>query len=1413
MSTAHYTQKFDSVPEFWQFFNSLNSDDLIVELIQNELDANARHTQISFELDRLVCRGDGEPVTEDGWERLSYVKGAGDLVPSKRFRIGIKNHGLKACFALGDDIILRSGGQFIQQTLYQNGKQRSPSPAAFDHPLPDEQASATGCLVEVPYRTQFLRVTMGDTVEREPAGPDLVERLFLDACRQLPNRLMGVVSPKIRDHYSLTISHYALGRVKISWRAKRSSNKTTRQGRRFALFGRECAIASSSASVDSGTIYEQVCTFRISSPRDSTSAMPEHFEPNRNSFRAEIAWRVGKKNRPIASEGLRRYPIGYDSNSDEAHTGLGVHFSGPYRSDAQRHSISREDPLNACIDRGCRDALVDTMVSYLVPRHGAKSLELFVASSRPNGAALAQITELAVQKRAIPLQPPQRALRTKPGSRSFKLCPHKIQGPVFGPRQSSRSGKKKIVIPSFDTDRPEFSNTLSEICPVDQDQINKDVPNSVLGCLATDRFDDLIVFFNGEHALQRLQPLQGNVSFPWKNETEWKRSLGDPLIAKQHLDAVHAAIEKGYISPGSLIVFTVHIPDVNGEVQLLADLFSASMVPPSLKSRHLVLLLHPSLLGHALLKRSPWKRDTFTVSDYLDYADFNAAPLEERREFWRWLRENWKGLKSGEKNEIAQLPVWPGTSGDLCCFDSLCEPTSSRVTSILRGAIERPSHEIFSYGLANKSGRGKFAIRKAPTIDEIEDYLLDRLEAFPAERQLDTEGRRDFRAFENELAALVSTPELKGQVVKLGQIHAVALNGDSYLKPPGELVRNEGIVARLALRKRHVIHRAKRSLDQVQSWSPRVNPSARQIEAALREDGANHDAHIPRIREFVNQANKESIPREGIKDVPCIPLSGELYAPSQLAMRGRLDYWRDWKKSLPVGDVSAEVQRLYRAVGVIGGTPTVNESSLFFRWLNTREAEVIADHVDQILRHIVHRSGPLAWSTDHPEIPFIPVENSADEVRLVTRTEATKGIRPVVIPDFESLENQIRQHPRTPPVYLAVVESPRVNEPITAELRNFGLKTLRDLAGEPESVGGFGVNAQASTGQFEQVLKRLNSDTVARQLRKRFDDLGLDKRQKNLKRKWRDRLSAIEDVQVADSVIATYKLSRQTFTVPEVGKFDKGSGTLWLESSSDMQENFYDLIAELIFDDPQKFLGSVLRRAYEMELRYRNPDFLSEEFKRTDQFEMDDEVELDEDHQELVATSGIHPAPVRDPSRNLPKPEPIPARANTSRSLADQRRKPSSRNQPADETEQVENLKVKQYAWHCQACLATAEPVSLAPFGSYVASYQNRRGVMQAHHCDHVNALGARHVGNILLLCQYHHLDIGDAITRKDVIARFDETIDQSITFLSEDGTRQLVHGKRMAISPRQRDSALSLFFTNDHLNFWRERASEDRLI
>jgi hypothetical protein len=42
-----------------QFLNDLSRVDLIIELVQNELDAGSRHTVIAFEEDALVCEGDG----------------------------------------------------------------------------------------------------------------------------------------------------------------------------------------------------------------------------------------------------------------------------------------------------------------------------------------------------------------------------------------------------------------------------------------------------------------------------------------------------------------------------------------------------------------------------------------------------------------------------------------------------------------------------------------------------------------------------------------------------------------------------------------------------------------------------------------------------------------------------------------------------------------------------------------------------------------------------------------------------------------------------------------------------------------------------------------------------------------------------------------------------------------------------------------------------------------------------------------------------------------------------------------------------------------------------------------------------------------------------------------------------------
>jgi hypothetical protein len=95
---ADFVTEADWVPAFWNFLAGLDRDDLIAELVQNDLDQAATRTVISFEQDRLICEGNGNPVDAEGWLRLRKLHGAGHTVPAKRGKIGVKNHGLKDRF-------------------------------------------------------------------------------------------------------------------------------------------------------------------------------------------------------------------------------------------------------------------------------------------------------------------------------------------------------------------------------------------------------------------------------------------------------------------------------------------------------------------------------------------------------------------------------------------------------------------------------------------------------------------------------------------------------------------------------------------------------------------------------------------------------------------------------------------------------------------------------------------------------------------------------------------------------------------------------------------------------------------------------------------------------------------------------------------------------------------------------------------------------------------------------------------------------------------------------------------------------------------------------------------------------------------------------------------------------------------
>ena len=126
---GRFVTKFDAIPPFWNYLVGLDRNDLIAELVQNDLDQGATRTVISFERTSLICEGNGEPVEPEGWQRLQMILGAGDEVPAKRSRFGVKNHGLKAAFTIGDEIRLMSAAKPLFKRSTRRGATGHPTPA------------------------------------------------------------------------------------------------------------------------------------------------------------------------------------------------------------------------------------------------------------------------------------------------------------------------------------------------------------------------------------------------------------------------------------------------------------------------------------------------------------------------------------------------------------------------------------------------------------------------------------------------------------------------------------------------------------------------------------------------------------------------------------------------------------------------------------------------------------------------------------------------------------------------------------------------------------------------------------------------------------------------------------------------------------------------------------------------------------------------------------------------------------------------------------------------------------------------------------------------------------------------------------------------------------------------------------
>ena len=457
-------------------------------------------------------------------------------------------------------------------------------------------------------------------------------------------------------------------------------------------------------------VRERAAVFKTPIPSGTRQEFPEFFVVDTRQFAIEVAWRTDKNSKPMASIGTRRYPIGYSATSDSARTNTGVHFSGPYVSDAARHGISQASGLNDLIDGACRDALVEVMASHLLQRHGGKAMELYI-DDKPGAddGSLEDLVSRTIDKRALPLERREtkpfvrsKSVSSKPNKRISRRAP-------LGPRRLSDGSLANVVLPMFTWLEDGVSSLLSDICPATYDKIDKSVPRQILRQLHQ---GNNTITFDEVDAIQRMQPEAKASHFPWECDAEWQKVLGDVAVAMNYLDVIYETIQQGQLDSEPELAANMYLPDEYSSPRPLRTMHSAVNLPPNLTAHESVPILHVKLQGHPLLKRRGWKPRSFKIDDYVEMARLEEASVEHRQTFWDWLRNNGKKVNTNQLRKIRALPVWPREDGILLPFDDLCKPQSRRIESILRDDIQLPSSLIFRPGLVQRKGNSRLRFRR-----------------------------------------------------------------------------------------------------------------------------------------------------------------------------------------------------------------------------------------------------------------------------------------------------------------------------------------------------------------------------------------------------------------------------------------------------------------------------------------------------------------------------------------------------------------------------------------------------------------------------------------------------------------------------------------------------------------------------
>ena len=1402
-NAAEFVTEADWIPSFWNFLLGLDRNDLIAELIQNDLDQNATRTVISFEQDQLVCEGNGKPVDPEGWQRLRKIQGAGDSVPSKRGRIGVKNHGLKTAFKIGDEIRISSDGQSVYQTLFARGLDSAPYPGASPEPRPDPRAPLKGCRVIIRYRYRNIEPHEGEAVVFDAIDTQDIDDLFKSACSSIPEQFVGIVSPGVVPRYEIILRHWHLGEARFVFSCGRP-----RKARGIEIFRRRCSVSGTASSLPAN-LQEEVGR-RLLPLDGQLKQRIADFYRSRNRFFVEVSWPVDGRGKPRTGTGRFRYPIGYPEGL-QARTGHGVSFNAPFVSDTERHGLARNNETNKKLREACETLLVDVIARYTVPRWGPDGLNLLVPSQKSNNEdeAVRPLLATIACRGAVPTlgwrDAADRVIKTKKrkasgGSRHVAI------------RRPSESKRYQFVVPVATWREEAIHPSLSVICPKSERQLDPRVHQDIVRLLAdgdTDGFCEDFITFDENDALSRAKG-EGNQFFAASNNLE--QEFSQPLIVRYYLDVIEESIEEGKCNAetGISLREALLLPDVHAKPARFQTLHASAPLPADIPGLRLPPILHEDLASHPIFRRIKWHRPKYTMEKFLGGEVLQNADEQTRKLFWKWLCRNERSIRPRERTKLANIAIWPDVDGKFCKLSDLCDLRSRRVATILGDSIRRPHEHIRQLNIVSSDKKRRISIRRSPSQEEIADWLGRRIAPLVPDDTPDAATITALKCFEADLTILLKNPVI-ARMLNSVEITLPALAQDGSIRPREGLVLPSKNIERLALRKRFLL-KNNRCATALNKLSPALSePTVAMLICTLDEDRENFSALQARLRQFMALTERSDCYRDRLSGMEILPVNGHPRPPNDLVFKGtKGDYWGNWKTQISAKGLSQDDQRRYREAGVTSASPTIETSRAFFEWLSRQEADVLKSHVSCVLRHILHQDRTESWAEVFTDIPFIAAENSRG-LQLVSLHTAHR--RPVYLPDTKK-EIADAVIANDPDVLLVIDRVKEVFEPISEPLRRLGVKSLREKIGEPEQVVGNG-NIQQVPDKVLHGVAALRRPTFRRTFRKRLVELGVES--DLLRNDWHDRLSRIKEIRFADSVEARYRFRRKPYPIAVDAGFDPDSCTFWIKQGHGLR-SLYEAIAEQLVFKPtaQPLHFMALERV--LELEPHDPSFgpsastiledeesiSDEEIRDTDSESSDDDI-----GEAVFGHSPFKP----DPRGNVPSPSPISSTPSIASPCGEHRgsngnrpSKGSSNNRPAPKLEKkhIEELKQDHYASHCQICLCKRPPQELAPVGSYVEWEEVRRHVVEAHHVDSKSAGGARHAGNLILLCKLHHDNYGRRLTRIAITdALRGEKKDKVIRFGRDSDALSELKGQSIEIESPDTGEVIEVFFTNDHAAYW----------